>query len=138
MSRGRPKKKATAPEVNITPVKIAAIQRTTEDIANDEIKMAHEKNLPDPDFDFREIYHKGDIVHYIRTNNLTGDKQLLELNVRTIYARSLVAWEEHGCAYVIGYDTKDWIFWDRREAEVYFKSMNVEAKYAGGGALDKQ
>ena len=135
---GRPKgsknKKASTPEVNITPVRITAVQRTTEDIANEEIKNAHEKNLPDPDFDFRELYHKGDIVHYIRINNLTGDKELLELNVRTIYARSLVAWEEHGCAYVIGYDTKDWIFWDRREAEAYFKSTKVEAVYGGGGS----
>ena len=102
---------------------------TNEEVAELELQIAQEKNLEDPDFDFRNLYRSGDTIYYVWINNLTGDKQLLKLTVRTVYARSMVAWEEKGCAHMIGYTTRDWIFWDKREAEAYYKSTKVEAKY---------
>lgn len=108
-----------------------SMSKTTEEVAEEEIKRAHEKGWPDPDFDFRELYHSGDTIYYVYLNHLTGDKSLFKLTVRTVYARSLIAWEEKGCAQLIGYPNRDWIFLDGREAESYYRTAKVVAKYGG-------
>ena len=116
---GRPKGSKNKPKQMMTNDECAELEKL----------RAQEKELEEPDFDFRNLYHSGDIIYYVWINYLTGDKQLLKLTVRTVYARSMVAWEEKGCAHMIGYTTRDWIFWDLREAEAYYKSVKVEAKY---------
>ena len=105
--------------------------RTTEEVAEDEIRKAKEKGLEEPDFDFRKLYRSGDIIYYVWINYLTGVKELLKLTVRTIYARSLIAWEEKGNAHMISYPTREWIFMDRREAQKAYKDVEVEAMYGG-------
>lgn len=124
---GRPKGSKNKPKIAMT----------IEDVAEEEQRKATEKELPDPEFDFREIYHSGDTIYYVWLNNLTGDKSILELKVRTVYARSLVAWEDRGPAHMIGYPSRDWIFWDRREAEAYYKSAKMEAKYGRDSDLSE-
>ena len=103
--------------------------KTVEEVIKEEKEKAKKNGLNEPDFDFNEEYKSGDKIYYVLLNYLTGDKELLELTVRTIYARSLVAWEDKGMARLIGYKDRDWIFRDRREAECYYKAAKVEAKY---------
>lgn len=103
--------------------------KTVEEVIKEEKDNAKKNGLTEPDFDFNEEYKSGDKIYYVLLNYLTGDKELLELTVRTIYARSLVAWEDKGMARLIGYKDRDWIFRDRREAESYYRTAKVEALY---------
>ena len=132
---GRPKgskNKTTQLDLQQSPASFSnSMSKTTEEVAEEEIKRAHEKGWDEPDFDFRELYRSGDTIYYVYLNHLTGDKELLKLTVRTVYARSLIAWEEKGCARIIGYPSRDWIFLDGREAESYYKTAKVVAKYGG-------
>lgn len=102
---------------------------TTEEVCEEEMRRAAEAGLPDPDWDFRTMYKRGDKIYYVWLNHLTGDKELLDLTVRTVYARSLIAHEDKGNSHMIGYPTRDLIFFDRYEAEGYYKSAKVEAEY---------
>ena len=110
-------------------IQLQSVSKTAEEMAEYEKERAREKNLPEPDFDFRDMFKPGDTVYYVWVNYLTGDKELLNLKLRTVYARSMVGWEEKGCAHMIGYQTKDYIFWDRHQAEELYKDLDVEAQY---------
>ena len=111
-----------------TPVEMIK-SKTTEEVCEEEMRRAAEKGLPDPDWDFRTMYKRGDKIYYVWINHLTGDKELLELTVRTVYARSMIAHEDKGNSHMIGYTTRDMIFFDRYEAEGYYKSVKVVAEY---------
>lgn len=135
---GRPKgskNKTTKLGSESNPAIFVSMSKTTEQVAEEEMKRAAEKGWDEPDFDFRKLYHSGDTIYYVYLNHLTGDKELFELHVRTVYARSLIAWEDGGCARIIGYPNRDWIFWDRREAETYYKTAKVEAIYGNKEGL---
>lgn len=102
---------------------------STEKKAEAEKRKALKLNYPDPDFDFREYYTKGQEIYFIYVNELIGEKQLIKLTIRTIYARTLVGYEENACCHMIDYNTREQIFLTKSEAEVFLKSIKVIAKY---------
>lgn len=99
------------------------------DIIAEKKQKALEKNFPDSFFDFREYYTIGEKIFYVYINELIGEKQIIKLNIRTIYARTLVGYEENACCYMIDYNTREQIFHSKSEAEVFLKTIKVVAKY---------
>lgn len=104
------------------------MHKTVEQVAAEEKQRALDMNFPDPDFDFREYYTKGDIVYYAYINDMIGEKEVIKLKLRTIYARTMIGFEELGC-HTIGVNTRDRIFANKSEAEAFLKTVNVVAKY---------
>ena len=94
-----------------------------------EIKKAHEKDLPDPDFDFRNYYEKGQTVWYVRVQERLGEKETIKVFLRTIYPRTLIGSEEKSCCHCIGYQERNQVFETPREAEAYSKSLVIAPKY---------
>jgi hypothetical protein len=100
--------------------------RTHEEVCEDDIKKAHERGYPEPDFDFRDYYAKGQIIYYIHIlGGGINTKELKRLKIRTIYPRMMVCDEEKSCCQCIGYDCKDYIFNTAKEAEPTYKSINL-------------
>lgn len=95
-----------------------------------EIKKAHEKGLPDPDFDFRNYYEKGQIAYYVRVQERLGEKEIIKVFLRTIYPRTLIGSEEKSCCHCIGYHERDRIFETPRDAQTYYDSLAIAPKYA--------
>lgn len=128
---GRPKgsknKKTISVEKSIVESKI--IENTAEVIAEQEIKRAEEKGLEDPDFDFRTLYSPGQNIYYAYVNDFDGTKEVQCLIVRTIYARTLIAYEPNGMSRCIGYKEQDLIYDKQVDAEDALKNIKVEAKY---------
>ena len=102
---------------------------TTDKTAEAEKSRALKFNYPNPDFDFREYYTKGQEVYYVYVNELMGEKQILKIKIRTVYARTLVGYEENAGCHMINYNTRDQIFQNRSEAEAFFKTIKIKAKY---------
>lgn len=88
---------------------------------------APKKELVDPAFDFANFYEKGQKIYYIRVFEKLGTKELLELKVRTVYPRFLVTCEDKKACVCIGYDGKDMIFEDRKEALKVYNKIHVKA-----------
>lgn len=95
-----------------------------------ELEKAQLKGLPEPDFDFRNIYEKGDIVFYVRIIELLGEKEVKKVFLRTIYPRMMVGSEEKACCHCIGYNERDRIFRTPKEADDYCKAFKLSSKYA--------
>lgn len=95
-----------------------------------ELQKALEKGLPDPYFDFRNIYKKGQIVYFVHIIEAFGEKQVKKLYLRTIYPRMMVGSEEKACCQCIGYNDKDKVFNTIKEANEYSKSINIAPKYS--------
>ncbi len=99
---------------------------TTNDVANQEMENAKIMNLPEPDFDFRSLYKKGDKVYFTRILPNLGIKELLALTIQIVYARTLIAFEAKGSCYVIGYKKRNFVFANRAEALDMFESVEVK------------
>ena len=123
----RKKKKTVEPEEN------KAFQErssyTYEETCENEIQRAHEKGLPDPDFDFRNFYEKGHKAWYVHVSEVLGEKEVVPVTLRTIYARTIVASEEKGLCHCIGYAERDHIFENSRDATLFCDSLVLNAKY---------
>lgn len=102
--------------------------KTIEEVCEEQLKKAREKGLPNPDFDFRNTYSKGQIIYYVDTNELVGTKKLLELKISSVYPRAIIAYEDMGMAHTIGLEDDEMIFLDRRDAESVYESTVVENK----------
>lgn len=102
--------------------------KTMDEICEEQIQRAKDKNLPNPDFDFRNSYSKGQIIYYVETNELVGSKKMLELKISSVYPRAIIAYEDMGMAHTIGLEDDEMIFLDRRDAESVYESMVVENK----------
>jgi hypothetical protein len=94
-----------------------------------ELKKAHDENLENPDFDFRNFYEKGNIVWFVNYSEKLGEKTIHKLYLRTIYPRMMVGSQEKGCCHCIGYKQKDQVFSTSKEADTYFQSLNIVPKY---------
>ena len=103
--------------------------KTHEEFCEHELKKAHDKNLPEPDFDFRNHYEKGDVIFYVRIFEALGEKEVKKLTIRTIYPRLMIGCEAKGCCYVVGYNERDKIFSNPYDADTYCDSIKVTAKY---------
>lgn len=83
-----------------------------------------------PGFDFNNYYTKGQVIYYVKINNMTGDKELLELKIRSIYPKFMVACTEKAFAQCLGPDVYDYIFTDRYTAvECYNNTKIVQHVY---------
>lgn len=103
-----------------------------------ELKKAHDKGLPEPDFDFRTVYEKGETVFYVRIVEILGEKDVKKVFLRTIYPRMMVGSEEKACCHCIGYNERDRIFKTLKEANAYCKSINVSSKYSSEAKLKRE
>lgn len=102
--------------------------KTMDEICEEQIQKAKDRNLPNPDFDFRNSYSKGQIIYYVETNELVGSKKMLELKISSVYPRAIIAYEDMGMAHTIGFEDDEMIFLDRRDAESVYESTTVENK----------
>ena len=98
-------------------------------IAEKEKEHAIKNNLIDPYFDFRDEYFKGDNIYYVYINEFTGTKAIIPLKIRTVYARTMIGYEENACCHLIGIDSKDNLFRNKSEAESFYKNIIIAAKY---------
>lgn len=105
--------------------------RTHEEVCEDDIKKAHDRGYPEPDFDFRNYYEKGQIIYFIHIlGGGINTKELKKLKIRTIYPRMMVCDEEKACCQCIGYSQKEYIFNTPKEAEPVYKSIKLAAEEA--------
>ena len=103
--------------------------KTTEEVAQEEKARAIELGLPDPYFDFREYFVVGDTVYYAYINDYLGEKEVIKMKIRTIYARTIIGYEDNAGCHVVGYKHRDRLFKDQSEAKSYIKDIKVTAKY---------
>lgn len=81
-----------------------------------------------PGFDFNNYYAKGQTIYYVKLNNMTGDKEFLELKIRSIYPKFMVACTEKAFAQCLGPDVQDYIFADRYTAVECYNNAKVEQR----------
>ena len=94
---------------------------TTDEVAEQMIKNAINKHLPEPDFDYRKEYAKGQIIWFLDYNKVCNTVDLLELKINTVYSRVLIAYIDNGEARCIDYGLRDFIFTTPNEAETMYK-----------------
>jgi hypothetical protein len=94
-----------------------------------ELEKAKLKDVPDPEFDFRNFYEKGQTVYFVNIMESLGDKEVKKLYLRTIYPRMMVGSEEKAACQCIGYNDRDKVFLTPRDADIYAKSITVTSKY---------
>lgn len=102
------------------------INQAKNESTKESIKEEKKKNLVDPDFDFADYYEKFDKIYFIRIHEKLGIKDLLELKIRTIYPRFLVTIEDKKACVCIGYNEKDFIFINKKEAIKAYNKIHVK------------
>ena len=80
-----------------------------------------------PGFDFNNFYEKGQKIFYIRVIEKLGIKEFLELKIRTIYPKMMVACEPKKATHCIGPETQDMIFTDRYSAVEAYNSIKIKS-----------
>ncbi len=70
---------------------------------------------------FTEEYSPGMKIYYVDRNPFTKSCRLYELKISKVYPEMIVAWEEKGCAYLIGVEDDDNIFLDYHTAQVFYE-----------------
>lgn len=103
--------------------------KNLEEFCEWELEKAKLKGLPEPEFDFRDYYEKGQIVFFVRVVEELGEKEIKKLCLRTIYPRMVVGSEEKAACFCIGYNDRDRIFLTPRDADVYSESIQLTPKY---------
>lgn len=103
--------------------------KTHEEFCELQLKKAHERGLPDPDFDFRNHYEQGEIVYYVRYSELLGTKEIHKVYLRTIDPRMMVGSQEKSYCHCIGYNQRNQVFRTPKEADSFYKSLKIEPKY---------
>lgn len=105
--------------------------KTYEEMCEYELRNAHEKNYPEPDFDFRTMFEKGQMKWFVRVLEPLGEKELLHIKIRTVYPRMLIATEEKTpICHCIGYNMRDQVFDTEYEAQSFFDTIKVSKKYS--------
>lgn len=102
--------------------------KTMEQICEEQLEKAKRENYPQPDFDYRNDYFKGQSVYYIKVNELCGKKEIIELKISSVYPRLIIGYEDRGMSHCIGFDESDMIFFTLSECEQVFKNLIVENK----------
>lgn len=122
---------AIMPTEEKKPAKEEHHMRTHEEVCEDDLKKAHDRGYPDPDFDFRNYYEKGQTIYFIHIlGGGINTKDLKKLKIRTIYPRMMVCDEEKACCQCIGYNQKDYIFNTAKEADPVYKSIKLAVEDA--------
>lgn len=91
-----------------------------------EIEKAKLKGLPDPEFDFRNFYQKGDPVYLIRHFKLLKEKEMCKVIIRSVYPRWMVATLDGGYCKCIGYEERNMVFVNKQDAKDMFDSINAK------------
>lgn len=99
---------------------------THDKFCEQELRKAHEEGKPDPDFDFRESFNRGDRIYFVRIYNMfIKGMQLLKLKVRTVYPRMMVCVEEKAMCHCIGKNEVDQIFRNERDARAFMQTLSL-------------
>ena len=103
--------------------------KSYEETCEYEIRHAHEAGLPEPDFDFRQTYTKGQRMWFVRILSALGEKEVIEVVLNTIYPRMIVAVQPKAFCHCIGYNMRDQLFYNPKDAAQYCDSIEVTPKY---------
>lgn len=79
--------------------------------------------MNDPYFNFGECYVRGDTLYYIYVNDLMRKKELLQLTVRTIYPKVLIAQDKNAQCYCISVEENERIFNQKEDAMLQMRSI---------------
>lgn len=121
VSRARAKARRVAVEYDNPPIP------TPEEFCAQELQKAKEKQLENPDFDFRDFYNVGDQIWFVRIGRHKWyGKSMKYLKIRTIYPRMMVGLLERGEACCIEYSERDQIFSNSTDAKAFFESLNMQ------------
>lgn len=100
-----------------------------EEFCEYELEQAKLMGKPEPDFDFRNEYFKGQKVYFVRIIESLGEKSVIELVLRTIYPRMMVGSEQKTGCHCIGYNMRDQVFLTQKDAAAYYDSVQITPKY---------
>lgn len=103
--------------------------KTHEEFCELDLKRARERGLPEPDFDFRNYYERGEIVYFVRYSEMLGDKEIHKVFLRTIHPRIMIGSQEKSYCHCIGYNQRDQVFRNLRDANIFYDSLNIVPKY---------
>lgn len=99
---------------------------TVEEICERDLIDAKEKNLPEPDFDFRNEYVKGMKIYYVQVfNGFIKSKDIFPLTIRTVYPRFIVGVLDKGYCVCMGYNERNNIFLKMSDAKYYFENLSL-------------
>lgn len=96
-----------------------------EEVSEQQIEKAKEKGLENWEQDFRNDYESGQRIYYVEINPLCRTKEVLELYVGTVYAKTMIAWVEKGEAHPISMEDADKIFRTEKEAKKYYSKVRL-------------
>ena len=99
-----------------------------EDFCEFELRKAKLLNKPEPDFDYRDEYEKGDEIYYVSTfDKYIHSKEIIELVVRTVYPRMIVGMGKSnpGCV-CIDYNMRNNVFKSYYEAEKMYNNVHIQ------------
>lgn len=103
--------------------------KTYEETCEYDLRRAHEKGWPDPDFDFRKIYSKGQRMWFVRILAALGEKEIIEVVLNTIYPRMIVAVQPKAFCHCIGYSMQDQLFYNQKDAQQFYDTVQVSSRY---------
>lgn len=98
---------------------------TVEEVSERQIQKAKERGDENWESDFRNDYEYGQRIYYVEINPLCHTKEVLELYVGTVYAKTMIAWVEKGEAHPISMEDADKIFREEKEAKKYYSKVRI-------------
>lgn len=98
---------------------------TVEEVSERQIQKAKERGDENWESDFRNDYEYGQRIYYVEINPLCHTKEVLELYVGTVYAKTMIAWVEKGEAHPISMEDADKIFREEKEARKYYAKVRI-------------
>ena len=98
---------------------------TVEEVSERQIQKAKERGDENWESDFRNDYEYGQRIYYVEINPLCHTKEVLELYVGTVYAKTMIAWVEKGEAHPISIEDADKIFREEKEAKKYYSKVRI-------------
>lgn len=98
---------------------------TVEEVSERQIQKARERGDENWESDFRNDYEYGQRIYYVEINPLCHTKEVLELYVGTVYAKTMIAWVEKGEAHPISMEDADKIFREEKEAKKYYSKVRI-------------
>ena len=100
--------------------------QTADEFSESLIQKAKERGDRDWEFDFRNEYISGQRIYFVEVNRLSKSKELLELQLTTIYSKFMIAYVEQGEAHHISVDDADRIFFHEQDAKECYKGVKFE------------
>ena len=105
--------------------KCKSYSETADEFSERLIREAKEKGDKNWEFDFRKEYMSGQRIYYVEINNLMRSKELLEVQLTTIYSKFMIAYVEQGEAHHISVDDADRIFFHEQDAKECYKEIKL-------------